>query len=202
MKFLHLDSSMLGAASVSRQISREIVDRLTQLHPGAEVVARDLASDPAFHLSSAHLAAFQGAQTDNRALTDDLVKGSDYIQELLEADVLVIGAPMYNLTIPTPLKAWIDRIAVAGKTFRYTETGPEGLLKGKRAFIASARGSIYNPGGPMAALEHQESYLLGLLAFLGITDVQVVRAEGTAYGAEAKEAALQQAQDAIAKIAA
>ncbi|MGE8209302.1 MAG: FMN-dependent NADH-azoreductase [Stenotrophomonas rhizophila] len=202
MKLLHLDSSMLGAASVSRQISREIVSRLKHLHPGAVVITRDLASDPALHLSSAHLAAFQGAQTDNSALTADLVKGGAYIQELLEADVLVIGAPMYNLTIPTPLKAWIDRIAVAGKTFRYTETGPEGLLKGKRAFIASARGSVYNPDSPMAALEHQESYLLGLLGFLGVTDVEVVRAEGIAYGPEARGEAVRQAQDAIAKISA
>jgi FMN-dependent NADH-azoreductase len=109
---------------------------------------------------------------------------------------------MYNLSIPTPLKAWIDRIAVAGKTFRYTATGPEGLLKNKRAFIASARGGVYSAGSPAAALEHQESYLIGLLAFLGVTDVTVVRAEGIAMGPEAKDAAVARALADIAAISA
>jgi FMN-dependent NADH-azoreductase len=107
---------------------------------------------------------------------------------------------MYNFSIPTPLKAWIDRIAVAGKTFQYTEQGPEGLLKGKKAFIASARGSVYAAGSPAAAAEHQESYLIGLLNFLGVTDVTVVRAEGLAFGPEAKQAAIANALKDIAAI--
>jgi FMN-dependent NADH-azoreductase len=202
MQVLHLDSSALGAMSVSRQLTAQIVARHLALYPDAKVTYRDLAADPALHLTGAHMAARMGATSDDATLNDDLVKGNAYMDELFAADVLVIGAPMYNLSIPTPLKAWIDRVAVAGKTFRYTATGPEGLLKGKKAFIASARGGVYSAGSPAAALEHQESYLIGLLAFLGVTDVQVVRAEGIAFGPEAKEAAIAHALEDIAAIAA
>lgn len=202
MQLLHLDSSVLGSASVSRQLSGEIVARHQALYPGIQVVSRDLAADPALHLSGAHMAAFQGVATEDATITADLVKGNAYMDELFASDILVIGAPMYNLSIPTPLKAWIDRIAVAGRTFRYTATGPEGLLKNKRAFIASARGGVYSAGSPAAALEHQESYLIGLLAFLGVTDVTVMRAEGIAMGAQAKEAAVAHALADIAAISA
>ena len=200
MQLLHLDSSVLGTASVSRQHSARIVARHRALHPDLRVVVRDLAADPALHLSGAHVAAFQGAPTDDAAITADLLKGNAYMDELFASDILVIGAPMYNLSIPTPLKAWIDRVAVAGKTFRYTATGPEGLLQGKKAFIASARGGVYSPGSPAAAFEHQESYLIGLLAFLGVVDVTVVRAEGLALGAQAKDAAISQALADIAAL--
>ena len=202
MQLLHLDSSVLGTASVSRQLSARIVARHRALHPDLRVVVRDLAADPALHLSGAHVAAFQGAPTDDAAITADLLKGNAYMDELFASDILVIGAPMYNLSIPTPLKAWIDRVAVAGKTFRYTATGPEGLLQGKKVFIASARGGVYSAGSPAAALEHQESYLIGLLAFLGVVDVTVVRAEGLALGAQAKDAAISQALADIAALSA
>ncbi|MDR7267923.1 FMN-dependent NADH-azoreductase [Pelomonas saccharophila] len=202
MKLLHLDSSALGAASVSRQLTAEIVARQKALHPGILVTYRDLAADPALHLTGAHMAARMGATSDDVTINADLVKGNAYMDELFAADVLVIGAPMYNLSIPTPLKAWIDRVAVAGKTFQYTATGPQGLLKGKKAFIASARGGVYSAGSPAAALEHQESYLTGLLAFLGVTDVKVVRAEGIAFGPEAKDAAIAKALQDIEAIAA
>jgi FMN-dependent NADH-azoreductase len=202
MQLLHLDSSVLGTASVSRQLSARIVARQQALHPDLRVVVRDLAADPALHLSGAHMAAFQGAPTDDATITADLLKGNAYMDELFASDILVIGAPMYNLSIPTPLKAWIDRIAVAGKTFRYTATGPEGLLQGKKAFIASARGGVYSAGSPAAALEHQESYLIGLLALLGVVDVTVVRAEGLALGTQAKDAAISQALADIAALSA
>jgi len=202
MELLHLDSSALGAASVSRKLTSEIVARQRALHPGLQVTYRDLAADPALHLTGAHMAARMGATSDDATINSDLVKGNAFMDELFAADILVIGAPMYNLSIPTPLKAWIDRIAVAGKTFQYTATGPEGLLKNKKAFIASARGGVYSAGSPAAALEHQESYLLGLLAFIGVTDVKVVRAEGIAFGPEAKEAAIAHALEEIAAIAA
>lgn len=202
MKLLHLDSSALGAASVSRQLTAEIVARQKALHPDIAVTYRDLAADPALHLTGAHMAARMGATSDDATINADLVKGNAYMDELFAADVLVIGAPMYNLSIPTPLKAWIDRVAVAGKTFQYTATGPEGLLKGKKAFIASARGGLYSAGSPAAALEHQESYLIGLLAFLGVTDVKVVRAEGIAFGPQAKDAAIAKALQDIEAIAA
>ncbi len=202
MQILHLDSSVLGDASVSRQLSAQIVARQQALYPGVQVTWRDLAADPALHLSDAHVAALQGVTTDNPSINADFAKGEAYIEELFAADILVIGAPMYNFSIPTPLKAWIDRVARAGKTFRYTATGPEGLLKNKKAFIASARGGVYSAGSPAAALEHQESYLLGLLAFLGVTDVKVVRAEGLGMGPEARQAALARALDDIEAITA
>ncbi|MGY0557068.1 FMN-dependent NADH-azoreductase [Lysobacter sp. A421] len=200
MQLLHLDSSVLGTDSVSRQLSAELVARQQVLHPGVRVVSRDLAVDPALHLSGAHLAAFQGAASEDAIINSDLVKGNAYMDELFASDILVIGAPMYNFSIPTPLKAWIDRIAVAGKTFQYTATGSEGLLKNKRAFIASARGGVYSAGSPTAAFDHQETYLIGVLAFLGVTDVQVVRAEGIAFGPEARDAAVARALEDIAAI--
>lgn len=202
MQLLHLDSSILGAASVSRQLSSEIVAHQQALHPDIHITYRDLAADPALHLSGTHLAAFQGVASDDADISADLVKGGAYLDELFAADILVIGVPMYNLSVPTPLKAWIDRISVAGKTFHYTATGPEGLLKNKKVFIASARGGVYSAGSPAAALEHQESYLTGVLAFLGIADATVVRAEGVAFGPEAKEAAVAQALEQIASITA
>jgi len=202
MRLLHLDSSVLGPASVSRQLSAELVARLQALHPGLQVVYHDLAADPAFHLSGAHIAARGGATSEDATIDADLVKGNAYLDELFAADILVIGAPMYNFSIPTSLKAWIDRIAVAGKTFRYTAAGPEGLLKDKKAFIASARGSVYAAGSPAAAFEHQESYVVGVLSFLGVKDVKVVRAEGVAFGPQARQAAIAGALQDIAAITA
>lgn len=202
MQILHLDSSILGAASVSRALSSNIVARLVALHPDSKVIYRDLASDPAMHLSGNHLAAWQGAGSPDAELTEDLFKGNSYLQELLESQIIVIGTPMYNLTIPTPLKAWIDRIALVGKTFQYTANGPEGLLKNKTAYIASSRGGMYSPGNPGAALEHQESYLIGLLGFLGISNPAVIRAEGLAINAQFKDAAIAQALQEIAAIGA
>ncbi|WP_460531873.1 FMN-dependent NADH-azoreductase [Chitinimonas naiadis] len=202
MHLLHLDSSILGTASVSRQLSSAIVARQVALHPGIQVTYRDLAADPALHLSGPHLAALQGASHDNAVLAADLAKGAAYLEELFAADILVIGTPMYNLSIPTPLKAWIDRISIAGKTFHYTAQGPEGLLKNKQAFIASSRGGVYSPGSPAAALEHHERYLTSLLAFLGVTDTTVVRAEGVAFGPEVKDAAITQALQRVAELTA
>ncbi|WP_256588374.1 FMN-dependent NADH-azoreductase [Pseudomonas sp. Irchel 3H7] len=200
MQILHLDSSILGTASASRKLSFNIVARLVALHPDSQVIYRDLASDPALHLSSEHLAAWQGAGAKGDLLTEDLFKGNAYLQELLESQVVVIGTPMYNLTIPTPLKAWIDRIALVGKTFHYTADGPEGLLKNKKAYIASSRGGIYSEGSPAAPLEHQESYLIGLLGFLGISEPTVIRAEGLAINAQVKDSAIARALETIAAI--
>ncbi|HEX3950364.1 MAG TPA: NAD(P)H-dependent oxidoreductase [Steroidobacteraceae bacterium] len=203
MQLLHLDSSVLGSNSVSRTLSAEIVARQVALHPGIRVVHRDVAADTALHLSAAHLAAWQGGAVEDAELGADLAKGNAYLDELFAADIIVIGAPMYNFSIPSQLKAWIDRIVVAGKTFRYGPQGVESLLpKDKKVFIASSRGGVYTGGTPAAALEHHESYLTGVLAFIGLTDVTIVRAEGTALGAAAKEAAITQARDDIAAMAA
>jgi FMN-dependent NADH-azoreductase len=194
MKLLHLDSSITGPHSVSRQLTAEIVAAQLARNPGAEVVYHDLANEPAMHLSSAHMAVFQGGAVESDALGQDLALGAKYIDELLSADVLVIGAPMYNFGIPTQLKSWIDRVVVAGKTFRYTEKGPEGLLSdGKKAFIATSSGGFYSGESPAKFLEHNESYLRGVLAHIGLNDVTVFRAEGIGLGPEARAHAIDDA---------
>ena len=202
MKLLHLDSSILGQYSVSRELSAAIVARETALHSGLVVTYHDLHADPLLHLSGAHLAAFQGAPVIDAALGADMATGGSYIDEMFANDIIVIGAPMYNFTVPTQLKAWIDRVMVAGKTFRYGAAGPEGLVTGKRVLIASARGGMYTPGAPAAAMEHHESYLIGSLAFMGMTDVTVVRAEGLAINADVKQAAVLAAHRHIEMLAA
>jgi FMN-dependent NADH-azoreductase len=203
MKLLHIDSSILGNDSVSRMLSAEIVARQVELHPSTEVVHRDLASDIASHLSIGHVAARHGAPVEAPSLLGDIQKGEDYLEELQGADIVVIGAPMYNFSVPSQLKVWIDRVVVSGRTFRYSETGEiQSLLSpSKKIFIASTRGGAYSPGTPHAALEHHESYLKGVFAFLGLHDVTIIRAEGLAFGPEAKNTAISNARGEIALIA-
>jgi FMN-dependent NADH-azoreductase len=199
---LHIDSSILGGYSVSRTLTADIVAKQQALHPGARVIRRDLVVDAAMHLSDAHMAVFQGGEVGNPALGQDLATGGAYIDDLFAADIIVIGAPMYNFSIPTQLKGWIDRVAVAGRTFQYGANGPEGLVKGKKVYVASARGGIYTGGSPAAALDFQETYLLAALAFIGLADVVIVRAEGLALGEEAKAAAVAGAKVQIEALAA
>ena len=198
---LPIDSSILGDYSVSRALTADIVARQLALHPGATVVRRDLAVDGTMHLSGAHLAVFQGGQVSSAELGMDLAIGSACMDELFAADIIVIGAPMYNFSIPSQLKAWIDRVSVAGRTFKYGPNGPEGLVKGKKVFVASARGGVHSAGSPSAAMDHQESYLLATLAFLGMAEVSVIRAEGLALGDAAKAAAIAQAKAQILALA-
>jgi FMN-dependent NADH-azoreductase len=203
MTILHIDSSILGGYSVSRILSSEIVARQSALRPGANIVYRDLAVDTALHLSGAHIAVFQGGAVADPALGADLAAGGAYIDDLFAADVIVIGAPMYNFSVPSQLKAWIDRVCVAGKTFQYGANGAESLLpKGKKVFIASSRGGVYTGDSPAAVLEHHETYLKGVLSFIGLTDITVVRAEGLNLGEEAKADSIAQAKAAIAALAA
>lgn len=202
MRLLHVDSSILGPGSVSRQLSAEIVAAEKRLHPDLEVTYRDLAAAPVGHLSGAHLAAAQGAAPETAEVRDDVAAGRAVLDEFLAADVVVVGAPMYNFAIPTQLKAWIDRLAVAGKTFRYTEKGPEGLAGGKKVIIASSRGGFYGPQTPIAFLDHQESYLRSIFGFFGIADVTFIRAEGIALGADQRAQSIAAAQTSIAGLAA
>ena len=148
MKLLHIHSSILGAGSVSRQLSAEIVAAERRRHPGLEVVYRDLGAAPVGHLSGAHLAAAQGAVPETSDPQHDVAAGQAALAEFLAADLVVIGAPMYNFGIPSQLKAWIDRLAVAGQTFRYTEKGAEGLAGGKQVIVASSRGGFMPPRRP------------------------------------------------------
>jgi FMN-dependent NADH-azoreductase len=196
MKLLHIDSSILGDNSASRQLSAELVAAWAAAEPGVEVTYRDLAADAISHLSSASLVD-AGTPTELRdaAQKHEAALGEKSIEEFLGADAIVIGAPMYNFSIPSQLKAWIDRIAVAGKTFRYTESGPEGLAGGKKVIIVSTAGGIH--AGQPSGIAH-ENYLELVLNFLGITDIEVVRAEGLAYGDEPRRNAIAGAQASIA----
>ena len=189
---LHVDSSPLGTASVTRQLTASVVEALLKAEPAATVVTRDVAANPPDHLNGElmqvvkfrNLEGLSERQREELALTDSLV------DEFLAADVVVIGAPMYNFSIPTQLKAWIDRLAQAGRTFRYTEKGPEGLAGGKRVIVASGRGGVYSTNPALAGLDHQEAYLRSVFGFFGITDVTFIRAEGVSMGQEAKDKAL------------
>ena len=201
MKLLHIDASILGANSASRQVSAKIVERLKAVTPSLEVTYRDLAAAPLAHLSGTHLAAAQGATPESAELQKDVAQSQAALDEFLAADVVVIGAPMYNFTIPSQLKAWIDRIAVNGKTFRYTEKGPEGLVGNKRVIIAISRGGFYGAGAPAAAFEHLESYLRAVFAFLGITNPEIIVAEGLNVGPEQRAKAMQGAIDAAQRAA-
>ena len=185
MKVLHIDSSIQGSASATRELTHEIVARLKAAHPEAQVTYRDLAADQLPHFSQAAL---------TRADELEAARNTAMLEEFLDADVLVIGAPLYNFTVPSQLKAWVDRIVIAGRTFRYTERGPEGLAGGKRVILAVARGGVYEAGSPA---EFGESYLKFVLGFVGIRDVSFVRAEGLAFSAQHRETALNEARAVI-----
>jgi len=189
MKLLHIDSSVLGPHSVSRQVSAAIVERLRKTTPRLEIVYRDLGSTPLAHLSGSYLAAAQGAPPEP-ALQQDLAAGQAVMEEFLAADIVVLGAPMYNFTIPSQLKAWIDRILVAGKTFKYGAQGAEGLAGNKRVIVAISRGGFYGPGTPAAVGEHLETYLRWVFGFIGITDLEFISADGVGVGPEYREKAL------------
>jgi FMN-dependent NADH-azoreductase len=199
MKLLHIDSSVLGPHSVSRQVSAAIVDRLRKTTPGLEIVYRDLSSTPLAHLSGSYLAAAQGAAPD-ADLKEDLAAGRTVLDEFLAADIVVLGAPMYNFTIPSQLKAWIDRILVAGKTFKYGPRGAEGLAGNKRVIVAISRGGFYGAGTPAAVGEHLETYLRWVFGFIGVTDPEFISADGIQIGPEHREKALADALQAATNL--
>lgn len=202
MNLLHLDSSILADHSVSRRLSADIAARLRAANPALTTSYRDLAAAPLAHLSGAYLHAAQGNDA-GPAIAAEVAAGGQVLAEFQAADTIVIGVPMYNFTIPTQLKAWIDRILIAGQTFRYGADGrPIGLAGGKRVILALARGGFYGPGMPAAAFEHGESYLRAALGFIGITDIETVTAEGIAVGPEQRAAAIAAAQAQIAGLAA
>jgi FMN-dependent NADH-azoreductase len=204
MKLLHIDSSALGTSSVSRRLTEQVVAQWRATHPGTVVEYLDLATEAPTHLSSDSLgfrlgpdaAGLTEVQRRENAISEKLVS------QFLAADVVVIGAPMYNFSIPSQLKAWIDRIAQVGRTFKYTETGPVGLAGGKTVVIASSRGGVYSSNPALAGLDHQESYLRTVFGFVGITDVRVVRAEGVAMGDAARTEALDAAVVTIEELTA
>ena len=204
MKLLHIDSGILGTASVSRQLSATAVAQYQAGNPGLELVKRDLVAQPLSHLDGEQIFASNAdASQQSPEMRAILEESQKVLDEFLSADVIVVGAPMYNFGIPSQLKAWIDRIAVKGKTFAYTAEGPKGLAGGKTVIIASARGGLYGAGMPAAGMDHQENYLKTVFGFLGITDIRFLRAEGVNISPENKEKAIAAAeQDVVRLIAA
>ncbi|MCF3643100.1 FMN-dependent NADH-azoreductase [Rhizobium sp. TRM95111] len=198
MNVLHIDSGILGEHSVSRRLTAAIAAQIKADHPDAAIVYRDLVANPVAHLSGSHLMAANAKPGElDAVIAADVADGAAILEQFLAADTVVVGAPMYNFSLPSQLKAWIDRIAIAGKTFRYTESGPEGLAKGKKVIIVSTRGGHYS-AGPAAVMDHQESYLSTVLGFLGVTDIEFVRAEGLNLGPESKQTAISEAEKSIA----
>ena len=195
MKLLHVDSSVLGTHSVSRQLTAEIVADWRKAHPHTTVEYLDLAVDTPNHFSADALAIKVGVQAEpTEAQRRENEVSERLVSQFLASDVIVVGAPLYNFSVPTQLKAWIDRLAQAGRTFKYTDKGPVGLAGGKTVIVASTRGGLYSTSEGGQAMEHQESYLKVIFGFFGITDVRFVRAEGLGMGDAAKAAAFNAAR--------
>jgi len=197
-RLLVVESSARQQGSISRQLTAEFLQRWQASHPADQIVQRDLASTVLPHLDTDLLGGWmKQAAEQTPAEQAALARSNELTEELLAADVLVLAAPMYNFGIPSTLKAWLDHVLRAGVTFKYTETGPQGLLSGKRAIVLTARGGVY-AGGP---LDHQEPYLRQALAFIGIHDVQFIHAEGLNMGDEFQQRGLATARQAIAEVA-
>ncbi|MCB5363367.1 FMN-dependent NADH-azoreductase [Pusillimonas sp. CC-YST705] len=204
MQLLHIDSSISNVNSVSRQLSSEIVEKWRKAHADLQVQYLDLAIEAPNPLTRDAL-GFRIPVSDESLTAEQRAENevsAALVEQVLQADVIVIGSPLYNFTIPAQLKSWLDRIAQGGKTFKYTENGPVGLLGDKTVILALSRGGIYSTSEAGRAMEHQESYLKAVFGFMGVTDVQVVRAEGLDMGAESREQGLAQARQEIEALAA
>ncbi len=202
MQLLHIDSAITGEQSVSRELTKRIVAAWTASHPNTMVQYLDVAAQAPAHFT----ADAMGFRTGQEAATDvqraENAVSEALVSQFLAADVIVIGAPLYNFTIPSQLKAWVDRIAQIGRTFKYTDKGPVGLAGGKTVIVASSRGGMYSTSEGGQAMEHQESYLKVVFGFFGITDVRFVRAEGVGMGPDAKALAFASAdKDILAQTA-
>ncbi|MBO9603197.1 MAG: NAD(P)H-dependent oxidoreductase [Novosphingobium sp.] len=198
MKILHIDSATTGAHSVTRELSAAIVAHLKTKHEDAEVTVLDLGTMPLPHLDPVSTGAIRLPADQH---TDDMKAAFPaeraVLDQFLASDIVVIGAPMYNFTIPSALKSWLDRLGVPGVTFGYSEAGPTGFAGGRRVIIASSRGGAYEEGNPA---EHQESLLKVFFGFIGIPDLEFIRAEKIGFGPEAREQAIADAKEAILKL--
>lgn len=197
---LHIDSSVRNTGSISRQLTGEFIAKWQAAHPDDKIISRDLAANPVPHLTEQMMGAFftpAEQRTEQQAQT---VKVSDeLIGELLAADVIVIGAPMYNFSVSSTLKAWIDHVARAGITFHYTENGPVGKVTGKQVYVFTSRGGVYSEG-PAKVMDFHETYLRGVLGFLGMTDITFIHSEGLAMGEDAASKAVAHSRQAIADL--
>ena len=196
MHILHIDASASdGVASHSRRLSAELIEKLKAAHAGATVTYRDVAKDRLPHVDMTIRQAWTPEGAKDTALSETALRSKAAVDELKAADVVVIGSPMYNFSVPSTLKSWIDHVVIAGQTFRYTESGPKGLLTGK-AYLALSSGGIYSQG-PFTGNEHLATYLTAVLRFVGIAEVEVIRAEGVAYGPDQDKAAMAVARERI-----
>ncbi|MGJ7578729.1 FMN-dependent NADH-azoreductase [Variovorax sp. RHLX14] len=199
MKLLQVDSSVLGAASASRALTAEVTAGWLRANAGTTVEVLDLAQDTPSHFDANSLGSKVGVQAEpTEAQKRENAVSERLVSQFLAADVIVVGAPLYNFSVPTQLKAWIDRLAQPGRTFRYGEKGPVGLAAGKTVIVVSTRGGVYSTSAGGEAMEHQESYLKTIFGFFGIDDVRIVRAEGLAMGDVARSAAMAAARGQIA----
>lgn len=195
-KILHIISSPRGDASMSIKLGNAIIEKLQAAYPDSQVKEHDLLKDRFPHLDEMHLASFFTPEENRSAQNKEAIRPSDEaIQEITDADIIVIGTPLFNFGIPSSLKAWIDHIARAGVTFKYDENGAEGLVKGKKVYVAMASGGIYSDG-PMASYDFAIPYLRSTLGFLGMTDITVYRVEGTMIPT-IQDTALEKAVDGI-----
>jgi FMN-dependent NADH-azoreductase len=199
---LHINSSVRNTGSISRQLAAEFLSKWQDVQPADVIVERDLAANPVPHLTEQMMGAFftpaeqrSPEQTQTVQLSDDLVA------ELLSADTIVLGAPMYNFSVSSTLKAWIDHVARAGLTFKYTETGPVGMVQGKKVYIFTSRGGVYSQG-PAKSMDFHETYLRAVLGFIGLTDITFIHTEGLAMGDAAVADALTQTRQAIGELVA
>jgi FMN-dependent NADH-azoreductase len=199
-KVLIIDSAATGDASVSRKLTAELAERLTRRDPTVSIVRRDIGANPIPHLTAETVGAIRGAPADSQVASDALALSDALVAEVKDADVIVLGAPMYNFGMSSTLKTWFDHILRAGVTFRYTAEGPEGLVKDKKAIVVESRAGFYSDG-PAAAMDHQEPHIRTLLGFMGVTDVTFVRAEKLAFGPEAASAAIAEAVERLDTLA-
>jgi FMN-dependent NADH-azoreductase len=197
---LIIDSAATGDASVSRRLTRELEAILRGRGP-ARIIHRDVGADPIPHLTAESTPAIRGAEAETEAARNALALSDELIAELKAADLIVIDAPMYNFGMASTLKSWFDHVARAGITFRYSEAGPEGLLKGKKTIVVESRAGLYS-SGPSAAMDSQEPHLRTLLGFMGLDDVAFVRVEKLAFGPEQAAASIAEAVDELRSLAA
>ena len=197
-RVLIIESSARQQDSFSRQLTRQFISQWQSVHPGDQITVRDLALNPVPHLDADLLGGWMKPE-EQRSATEkaSLQRSNELTDELLAADVLVMAAPMYNFAIPSTLKAWLDHVLRAGVTFKYTETGPQGLLAGKKAYVLTARGGIYAG----SAADHQEPYLRQVMAFIGIHDVTFIHAEGMNLGGDFQEKGLNHAKAQLSEVA-
>lgn len=200
MKLLQIDTSILGEQSVSRQLTSSVIRQLSTAYPDAEIIHHDFALEPIPHLSDAEFLAWQGVEPNNETAQQRVARNTQYLDEFLSSDIVVIGAPMYNFSFPSQLKHGLTVYLLLVNIPLYGN-GPQGLVEGKRVIIASSRGGVYSEGSPAEALDYQETYIKAFFNFIGVTDITFVRAEGIAFGPEARQAALDNAAAQIAQLA-